>query len=112
MHYLFSVKSEDCIPRKFEDGIVCVCNSTYCDSVAVDVPEKGIFRSYISSRDGKRFDIEDGIFGYDETGNNIELNLNVKKTYQVIKGFGAAFTDSVGININKLSNATQEKLMQ
>lgn len=112
MHYSILGKTEDCIPRKFPDGIVCVCNSTYCDSVAVDVPPKGKFRSYITSEDGKRFNVEDGNFGITKDEKEIELVLDTNKTYQIIHGFGGAFTDSTGININLLSSSTQEKLMQ
>ncbi|XP_044021245.1 lysosomal acid glucosylceramidase-like [Aphidius gifuensis] len=112
MHDLFSGTENECIPRKFPDGIVCVCNSTYCDSIGVDVPPKGKFRSYISSEDGKRFKIEDGDFNNDTSDNEIILNLNSTKIYQTIKGFGGAFTDSAGININSLSSLTQEQLLQ
>ncbi|XP_044017101.1 lysosomal acid glucosylceramidase-like [Aphidius gifuensis] len=105
-------KADDCIPRKFPNGIVCVCNSTYCDSIEIDVPPKEKFRSYISSKDGKRFEVEDGDFSTEITNDRIVFSLSSTRTYQTINGFGGAFTDSTGININKLSNATREQLLQ
>ncbi|KAK0181571.1 hypothetical protein PV327_003844 [Microctonus hyperodae] len=106
--------AQDCIPRYFGDGkMVCVCNSTYCDFVEVNVPDKGKFRTYKSSRSGERFKTEVSNF---DTGiqneNGIVLELNLGKTYQSIFGFGGAFTDAAGININKLSKETQEMILQ
>lgn len=40
------------------------------------------------------------------------LNIDTSKKYQTILGFGGAFTDSVGINIRNLSDATQDQLMR
>ncbi|XP_076293949.1 putative glucosylceramidase 3 [Lasioglossum baleicum] len=40
------------------------------------------------------------------------LVLNSTKKYQTIVGFGGAFTDSVGINLKKLSPATQDQLIR
>ncbi|XP_015123147.1 lysosomal acid glucosylceramidase [Diachasma alloeum] len=109
---LGAVYGDDCIPRKFdEDSVVCVCNATYCDSVAIQVPEKGSFRSYTSTVSGQRLHREDGIFKT-SMNNEIVLRLDLKKKYQTIHGFGGAFTDSAGLNINSLSEETQQKLMQ
>lgn len=93
--------------------MVCVCNSTYCDFVEIDVPDKGKFRTYISSQSGERFKTE--IRDFDtkiKNENSIVLDLNVEKTYQSILGFGGAFTDAAGLNINKLSKETQEMILQ
>ncbi|VVC91735.1 unnamed protein product [Leptidea sinapis] len=37
-------------------SIVCVCNSTYCDTVTRDVPASGSYVTYTSSKSGKRFE--------------------------------------------------------
>ncbi|KAF7637671.1 Glucosylceramidase [Meloidogyne graminicola] len=42
----------------------------------------------------------------------IEININTSKKYQKIFGFGGAFTDSVGINLNQLSFNTRQKLLE
>ncbi|KAK0082307.1 hypothetical protein PV326_007246 [Microctonus aethiopoides] len=93
--------------------MVCVCNSTYCDFVEVDVPDKGKFRTYKSSQSGERFKTEIRDFDTEiKNENSIVLHLNVEKTYQSILGFGGAFTDAAGLNINKLSKETQEMILQ
>lgn len=40
------------------------------------------------------------------------ITVDSKKKYQKIIGFGGAFTDATGINIVKLSRATQEQLIR
>ncbi|CAK1551990.1 unnamed protein product [Leptosia nina] len=41
-------------------SIVCVCNSTYCDTISRDPPAPNTFVAYTSSRAGKRFEKETG----------------------------------------------------
>ncbi|XP_063990445.1 lysosomal acid glucosylceramidase-like [Diachasmimorpha longicaudata] len=106
------VYGDECIPRKFsEESIVCVCNATYCDSVKIKVPKKGSFRRYTSTLSGERLHSRDGVFNT-PLKSRVTLLLNPKKKYQTIHGFGGAFTDSAGLNINTLSKPTQQKLMQ
>ncbi|KAF7392932.1 hypothetical protein HZH66_008765 [Vespula vulgaris] len=123
--FIYKGKANDCIPRKFNyDSIVCVCNSTYCDSVPnVEDPKEKNFHVYSSSRDGLRLSFSEGKFvdGFDyNTIPNEDVVVSLEdtitvyrdKNYQKIWGFGGAFTDSVGINIKTLSEPTQEMLMQ
>jgi O-glycosyl hydrolase len=42
----------------------------------------------------------------------IVFTLNLTATYQKIWGFGGAFTDAAGINIDSLSLQTKENLMR
>lgn len=110
--YFVIVYCHKCVPRSFdEDSIVCVCNATYCDFTKVNIPCKGKFNTYVTSKSGQRFYEEIGEFKND-TENNLILELNVTIKYQTIHGFGGAFTDSAGININTLSNATQQYLLR
>ncbi|XP_008555889.1 lysosomal acid glucosylceramidase [Microplitis demolitor] len=106
------VSAENCLPRSFgEDSNVCVCNSTYCDFVTVQIPQDGQFRVYESSKSGQR--LETKLYDFDKIiKSNIKLYLNFEKKYQTIHGFGGAFTDSSGININTLSDSTKEQLLQ
>ncbi|XP_011305242.1 glucosylceramidase [Fopius arisanus] len=109
---LSTVHGDDCIPRKFdENSIVCVCNSTYCDSVEIEVPVKGAFRIYTSSQSGQRLESQDGNFEncIDDRG---ALRLDPTTKYQTICGFGGAFTDAAGLNILSLSVPTQQQLIQ
>ncbi|XP_063990447.1 lysosomal acid glucosylceramidase-like [Diachasmimorpha longicaudata] len=111
-YLLVQGQAKECVPRKFNgENIVCVCNSTYCDSVEVNALEKGGFASYLSSKSGARLTLEEGAFNPGES-NVIQLKLNFQKTYQKILGFGGAFTDSVGINMKTLSEGSQEQLIR
>lgn len=40
------------------------------------------------------------------------LDIDTSRKYQTVLGFGGAFTDSAGINIRNLSEATQDQLMR
>jgi len=42
----------------------------------------------------------------------IVFTLNPTATYQTLVGFGGAFTDAAGINIDSLSTQTKENLMR
>jgi hypothetical protein len=57
-----NVTADPCIPKDFGSGsVVCVCNSTYCDTLDhLDGVEPGRFRLTTSSKDGLRFDISEG----------------------------------------------------
>ncbi|XP_014615118.1 PREDICTED: glucosylceramidase-like [Polistes canadensis] len=123
--FIWKARANDCIPRKFNfDSIVCVCNSTYCDSTPdIGEPEKGSFHVYVSSKDGLRLNYFKGYFqqnnnySYSDWSNYIKviknsIDVSRDKKYQTIQGFGGSFTDSVGINLKNLSKQTQEMLLQ
>ncbi|XP_031839027.2 lysosomal acid glucosylceramidase-like isoform X1 [Nomia melanderi] len=109
--------SKECVPRSFgHNKIVCVCNSTYCDTTPdadPKVPPNGRFYWYVSTKDGERLSLKEKEFG-DAHSNLFTLTLTVDSTvrYQKILGFGGAFTDSAGMHITSLSNATQDQLMR
>ena len=52
--------NQPCVPRTMAggDSVVCVCNSTYCDTVP-EMPTltPGMYAIYTSSRDGDRFNL-------------------------------------------------------
>ncbi|CAL7945476.1 unnamed protein product [Xylocopa violacea] len=111
-------KASECVPRSFgTDRIVCVCNATYCDVTPLNnprVPRNGTFYWYVSSRNGLRLNMASAEFGSCPVGVSsiVVLNVNTTARYQTILGFGTAFTDSAGINLNKLSSATQDQLIR
>lgn len=110
--------SNQCAPRTVNIGaIVCVCNATYCDTTPEKdpkVPKEGEFYWYVTSKDGLRLDFFGGEFGTCSPLDIFKtvLVVNTSDRYQSILGYGGAFTDSAGINIRKLSNATQDKLLR
>lgn len=108
---LFTVAAGNvCIPRHFGDSsIVCVCNSTYCDSTPETNLEAGRFLWYSSTKSGQRMELTVGRIG-NHSSSSRTITIDHKSRYQDIKGFGGAFTDAAGINIRNLSEATQEQL--
>lgn len=45
------VKDKECAARAVDGkSVVCVCNDTYCDTITRDVPDKGSYVSYTSSK--------------------------------------------------------------
>jgi glucosylceramidase len=104
-----------------------VCNADYCD----DFPPVGALQSgqiaiYTSSKSGKRFERTNATFqpfkdshiriwveGKDGLGTfNLPIELDPTQAYQRILGFGGAFTDSAGINLNRLSTPARKNLIE
>uniref|UniRef100_A0A0N5B533 Glucosylceramidase n=1 Tax=Strongyloides papillosus TaxID=174720 RepID=A0A0N5B533_STREA len=113
--------SEDkpCSKKNFGDEndlkIVCVCNSTYCDESSDFLSTQLISNIGIitSTKDGKRFEKTFQVKGDSLNDSEIHgiINIDTTKQYQKIIGFGGAFTDSFGINMNTLSSGAQANLM-
>ncbi|VIO88727.1 Uncharacterized protein BM_BM6281 [Brugia malayi] len=97
-----------------KENIVCVCNATYCD----DVPKVGNLKSlqaviYKTNQRGKRFEYTVSSFGKKTNGTGvIRLGTDSKIRFQTIIGFGGAFTDAAGINIDSLSVSARNHLLQ
>ncbi|KAM3728552.1 putative glucosylceramidase [Dirofilaria immitis] len=97
-----------------KDNIICVCNATYCD----DIPKIGNLQSqqaaiYKTSQRGKRFEFTISSFTEKTNGAEIiRLKIDDRIRFQTIIGFGGAFTDAAGININSLSEPAQTNLLQ
>ncbi|EZA56663.1 hypothetical protein DMN91_000885 [Ooceraea biroi] len=106
--------SNNCVEQSFGPGrIVCVCNSTYCDTI--DEPElrAGQFQWYTSTEDGLRLQLTVGDFSSINNENNgLILIVNSSQAYQSIHGFGGAMTDATALNIRTLSNETQQILLE
>ncbi|KAJ8910784.1 hypothetical protein NQ315_015125 [Exocentrus adspersus] len=107
------ILASDCLPRDYgNDGTVCVCNTDHCDTVTpVEQESEGNYIIYTSNKAGLRFNIGRGTF----TQNNLTaetINIDQNTTYQEILGWGGAFTDATGININSLSSETRTRLLR
>ncbi|XP_078052152.1 lysosomal acid glucosylceramidase-like isoform X2 [Augochlora pura] len=116
--FFATVYAKDCVPYIVDnDVLACICNSTYCDDVPLaepKIPEERSFYWYVSNKGGDRLRMSTGKFSEEDDHSPLEerLVLNRSKTYQSVFGFGGAFTDSFGINIKKLSRATQDQLIR
>nr|CAD7410728.1 unnamed protein product [Timema poppensis] len=120
IHAIFLVvsgKADQCVPRSYDqDSVICVCNATYCDLIeptTVDQLTGNVARHYISTIEGRRLEPATLQFStetlYIANATYFQVNKNV--TYQQILGFGGAMTDSASINIDSLSEETQNRLL-
>ncbi|KAI1701293.1 glycosyl hydrolase family 30 TIM-barrel domain-containing protein [Ditylenchus destructor] len=110
-----------CVQKVYKSpsDIVCVCNATYCDTVApIGDLQSNQAALYVTTKSGKR--LEKSILTFSEqltqNANNLKTGdvrivINTSRTFQHIVGFGGAFTDSAGINLNRLSSAARRSLM-
>jgi len=67
---------------------------------------------YTSSQNGDRF--KRTVIQFSTTKkpkDTVTLKLDASQQFQEIFGFGGAFTDTVGINLNKLSDATKKTIL-
>lgn len=101
-----------CVVRKAKFGPICVCNSTYCDTVELGKITHETIKAFLTSNESPGFNIREEKFdNTKQTGVTIlKVNTNVK--YQKILGFGGAFTDSGGHNIKLLPEPAQKKLIE
>ncbi|CAG6015364.1 unnamed protein product [Menidia menidia] len=106
--------ANDCVPQNFGHGsVVCVCNSTYCDSVGpVTLRPLGQYSSYLSSMAGSRLQAGHGQVQEKSPGAGLRLTIVPTQKYQRIRGFGGAMTDAAAMNILSLSQGAQEQLLR
>ncbi|KAJ8963243.1 hypothetical protein NQ318_018709 [Aromia moschata] len=102
---------DECNSRDTTYGKVCVCDSTYCDTVPQLDVTAGNYQIYSTSSSKLGFNSATGSFQTVTDSDAIGVNVDASTTYQSIIGFGGAFTDSTGININSLPSAAQDNLM-
>jgi len=103
-----------CNLRETENGTICVCDSTYCDTVPkIADLTSGQYQLYTTSQANLGFYSTLGNFS-----NTSEIAVgwvtvaDLSRTHQSIIGFGGAFTDATGINIARLSTEAQDLLLQ
>ncbi|EYC05976.1 hypothetical protein Y032_0079g1284 [Ancylostoma ceylanicum] len=99
--------------KSTDHNIVCVCNGTYCDDIEpVTKIARGKAVVYVSSLAGKRFQKSTIPVSGDTKTATVEVSVDARQEFQSIIGFGGAFTDSVGINLNSLKESTRQKLLE
>lgn len=114
LNYISTGSAEECAARQTNStSIICVCNSTYCDTLPQVVNlTNGTYQLFTSTRDGLRLSPSNGSFSSEFAFNFFRVYVDRSKRYQTIQGFGGAFTDAAGINIAQLPAAAQEKLLR
>ncbi|XP_076257707.1 lysosomal acid glucosylceramidase-like [Rhynchophorus ferrugineus] len=104
-----------CASREVEYGYVCVCNSTYCDTVPQIEPlSTGQYQIYTTSKNNLGFSSSVGAFSSSSNSTaSVQITVaNLSDTHQTIIGFGGAFSDSTGINVLSLSEEAQQLLLE
>lgn len=103
-HSKILTTSKPCIFEKIKDG-VCVCNTTYCDTLDVPEPKPGEYYLISSSKGGKRFSIQTGKLQSKarKSKDTIVLTINPFHSYSKVTGFGGAFSDAVTVNLQKMT---------
>jgi glucosylceramidase len=92
---------------------VCVCTSTRCDTVPRPTPvPRPNYLTYTSNKAGLRFEKSTGSFITTDRLFDNKIVVNANDKYQTMMGWGGAFTDSTGININSLDEQAQDKLLE
>uniref|UniRef100_A0A336LVU1 Glucosylceramidase n=3 Tax=Culicoides sonorensis TaxID=179676 RepID=A0A336LVU1_CULSO len=72
-----------CILRPYPDGLVCVCNSTYCDTLEFSLPtQNGSILIVSTSEQGLRFKQTEGNFNSDEKIIINDFNQNRQKSHR------------------------------
>lgn len=110
--FLFVTATNACVQRKAEFGKICVCNSTYCDTVELGKIASGTVKGFLTSNDSPGFNIKETKFGNTKHAGVNTIKVNPAMKYQKILGLGGAFTDSTGHNIKLLPEAAQKKLIE
>ncbi|KAJ8891529.1 hypothetical protein PR048_004057 [Dryococelus australis] len=116
--------AQRCVPRSYGySSVVCVCNATYCDTVASTTSAQlatGGVRHYSSTKAGKRLELAITKFYPTPRGkvarrkliSRAAFRVNQGQRYQEIFGFGGAATDAATINTYSLSARVAEKLIR
>lgn len=109
MFAVASAVENPCNYQQMSDGGVCICNSTYCDTLDVPLVDCGQFVLVTSSKAGKRFDIVNLSTSLNKSTPislpNRWLKVDASQTFQAIVGFGGALTDATSLLMDKMSVA-------
>lgn len=99
---------------KMELTGVCVCTASDCDSISNDYQSLGADQVgvFTTSLAGDRLAYGTVKTSVSPPDTEATLVLDTAVTYQKIVGFGGAFTDSTSINVYKLTEELQEKILE
>uniref|UniRef100_A0A914GQ42 Glucosylceramidase n=1 Tax=Globodera rostochiensis TaxID=31243 RepID=A0A914GQ42_GLORO len=104
-----------------QDSFVCMCDASHCDTFdgpVGDVPN-GTLVAYVSDRKWKRLERQEvplrtkrAVPESDPSDKLLRIIVNPFEKYQTILGFGGAFSDSSGINLNAVSAPVRRHLLE
>ncbi|KAK5649057.1 hypothetical protein RI129_003949 [Pyrocoelia pectoralis] len=111
---IYDVFASNCVPRYYGySSVVCVCNERHCDEIAaLDKPSNNAYFVHTSTESGLRMHMQEYQFEEFETNDShVVITIDSSQLYQRIIGWGGAFTDATGININSLGEITGGRLL-
>ncbi|EDV26916.1 uncharacterized protein TRIADDRAFT_22822 [Trichoplax adhaerens] len=104
--------SKPCWKKMMKNGVVCVCNSSYCDSSdPIDKVDNGKVIVIQSTSSGDRL-VRKTVSTSNKPSNKKILTFRPDLKYQKIAGFGGAFTDSATMLINNVSARLRMQIMR
>ncbi|XP_031327292.1 lysosomal acid glucosylceramidase-like isoform X2 [Photinus pyralis] len=109
------VLANQCAPRSYGySSVVCVCNASYCDNFPPNTkPQDSSYFVYTTTEGGLRLLRQSYHFhAYERNSTDTIITIDSSKRHQTIIGWGGAFTDSTGININSLSEPAAATLLR
>ncbi|OXA45838.1 Glucosylceramidase [Folsomia candida] len=100
-----------CQPRRFPEGMVCMCDELWCDTLSPTVASPpGTVQIFESDRDNdKRFvrRLQDWNGTEDPIGQTWNIILQKQSLQQEILGIGGSFSDAAALTIGRLSPKLQ-----
>ncbi|CAH0555327.1 unnamed protein product [Brassicogethes aeneus] len=111
--FINHVYGNTCSQKTTTYGYVCVCNSTYCDTVPQIYVKEGTYQQYTTTSQTLGFSTSNGQIKSVSEGYSIyKIDLTNSQPKQTVFGFGGAFTGSTGFNINSLPSTAQDNLLE
>lgn len=105
-----STNSPCALRRYSKDSSVCICNSTYCDTLHFELPASSKILVFTSSKNNIPFQshvLHSGKYLSEMPHENVVPEIK----YQTLKGFGGALTDSASFNLMDLSEKARQNLI-
>jgi len=99
-----------CHYKTFQDGLVCVCNRTFCDTLEFNLPAEGKLLLVSTNQNGLRFSKSEGDLRR-APFENVPLSIDVASTYQSILGFGGALTGSSAHLFEQVDGALKKQII-
>uniref|UniRef100_A0A914LAS8 Glucosylceramidase n=1 Tax=Meloidogyne incognita TaxID=6306 RepID=A0A914LAS8_MELIC len=113
--------TQKCLKRHFSaDSFVCVCNSIHCDQPEeigkftgknAFIYQTDPIKQRLNKKELKIIERKNKGIKL-ELQNTVKIRINASQQYQKILGFGGAFTDAVGYNLNLLTKKTRMQLLR
>merc|ERR1719195_457688 len=114
--------AQNCNPKVTQAGVVCVCNTDGCDSVAVPELQSGgkFVRQSVENtapwQEPTDYTFNEGLKpNYSDPDNIVTISIgkwNGPKKGPIVQGIGGLMNDATAINVDKIESSLQYSLLQ